>query len=134
RKGSRPHDALVEVCRVVEAERRISRFELCRRLEEADDLTIVIGVSWHPVPGFWKERRRVRFDDLMDPLGNGAIRFRHLGDLFEQIAFSVLSFLVRTRFCLQFFGALLHRSLFRSGESLGGVSLCAHSCLLVSTV
>ncbi len=38
REGLGPHDALVGVRRVVEAERRVPRVELLRALEEADDL------------------------------------------------------------------------------------------------
>src|SRR5919106_936349 len=79
REGGRPHGALVEVRLVAEAERRVPRFELLRALEEADDLA-VLGVRGHPVPGFRRESWRAGFDDGMDPLGHGAIRFRHLGD------------------------------------------------------
>src|SRR6266511_5823369 len=50
REGGRPHVAVVEVRRVLEAERRVPRLELLRALEEADNLA-VLGVGGHPVPG-----------------------------------------------------------------------------------
>src|SRR5215210_1456678 len=64
----------------------------------------------------------------MEPLGHGAIRSLHLGDLREHVAFTCRSVLVRTLFSLQFFGALLHRVSFLVRESLG--LLCAHRSLL----
>lgn len=51
REGGRPHGAFVEVRRIGEAERRVSRVELLRALEEADDLP-VLGIRGHPIPGF----------------------------------------------------------------------------------
>ena len=88
REGGRPHGAFVEVRRVAEAERRVPRLELLRALEEADDLA-VLGIRGHPVPGSRREGWRAGFDDRMEPLGHGAIRFRHLGDLREHGAFPV---------------------------------------------
>src|SRR5216110_1251099 len=67
REGDRPHGAFVEVRRVAEAERRVSRFELLRALEEADDLA-VLGIRGHPVPGSRREGWRAGFDDVMEPL------------------------------------------------------------------
>src|SRR3712207_3984593 len=55
----------------------------------------------------------------MEPLGDGAIRFRHLGDLREQVAFPFRLLLVRARFRLLLFGALPHRGSFLVRESLG---------------
>src|SRR6266851_282114 len=49
REGGRPQGAFVEVRLVAEAERRVSRVELLRALEEADDLA-VLGIRGHPVP------------------------------------------------------------------------------------
>src|SRR5215211_263850 len=123
RKRGRPHEALVEVRLVAEAERRVPRVELLRALEEADDLAVLVGVGGHPIPGFRREDWRAGLDDLMEPLSHGAIRFRHLGDLREHVAFPCRSVLVRTLFSLQLFGALLHRGSFLVGESLG---LLAH--------
>src|SRR3712207_6628167 len=60
----------------------------------------------------------------MEPLGHGAIRFLHLGDLREQGALPCRSVLVRTLFGLQLFGALPHRGPFLVREPLG--HLCAH--------
>src|SRR2546425_8739326 len=65
---------------VAEAERRVSRLELLRCLEEADDL-VVLGIRGHPVPESRRESWRAFFDDSMEPLAHGAIRFSHLGDL-----------------------------------------------------
>src|ERR1051325_6282730 len=47
RESDWPHSTVVEVRSVAEAERRISRFELLRALEEADDLA-VCGIRGHP--------------------------------------------------------------------------------------
>src|SRR5918995_7144694 len=141
REGGRPHGAFVEVRLVAEAERRVPRFELVRALEVADDLA-VLCIRGHPVPGFRREGWRAGFDGRMEPLGHGAIRSRHLGDLREHGAFPVR--LVRARAAargrLQLSGALLHRSSFLVRESrgllvdrggaLGGLLrcfLCAHS-------
>src|SRR5215218_4468559 len=95
REGGRPHGAFVEVRLVAEAERRVPRVELLRALEEADDLA-VLGIRRHPVPGFRREVWRAGLDDLMEPLGQGAIRFLHLGDLREQVALPT-RLLVRAR-------------------------------------
>src|SRR5205823_14184511 len=63
---------------------------------------------------------RSGFDDSMEPLAHGAIRFRHLGDLREHGAFPVR--LVRARAAargrLQLLDALLHRGSFLVRESL----------------
>src|SRR5215204_5522534 len=56
REGGRPHRAFVEVRLVAEAERRVSRLELLRALEEADDLA-VLGIRGHPVPRFRRKGR-----------------------------------------------------------------------------
>src|SRR6266849_9184140 len=56
----------------------------------------------------------------MEPLGHGAIRFRHLGNLREHVAFPIR--LLRARaaahFRLQLLDALLHRDSFLVRESL----------------
>ena len=53
------------------------------------------------------ECRRAGFDDGMEPLRHGAIRFRHLGDLREDLAFPVAAlparasaFISRARSCI----------------------------------
>src|SRR5258708_6085687 len=48
-KGGWPDVTVVEVCGVLETERRVSRLELLPALEEADNLA-VLGVRGHPVP------------------------------------------------------------------------------------
>ena len=68
-------------------------------LEEADDLA-VLGVRGHPVPGLRREVRRAGLDDRMEPLGHGAIRSLHLGDLLEHGALPVRL----ARFGLQLLG------------------------------
>src|ERR1700730_15731067 len=50
-KGGWPDVPVVEVCSVLETERRVSRLELLPALEEADNLA-VLGIRRHPVPGF----------------------------------------------------------------------------------
>src|SRR2546429_4629314 len=117
--GGRPHGAFVEVRLVAEAERRVSRLELVRALEEADDL-VVLGVRGHPVPGSRREGWRAGFDDGMEPLGHGAIRFRHLGNLREHVTFPIRLLRARTsaRFRLQLLGAFLHCDAFLVRESL----------------
>src|SRR5829696_10257295 len=124
REGGRPHGAIVEVRRVAEAQRRVPGVELLGALEVADDLAVLVGVGGHPVPGLRRETWRARLDDLMEPLGHGAIRFRHLGDLGEYGAFAIRPL----RFGLQLFGALLHRCSFLGRKPLG--LLCAHRYLL----
>src|SRR5438552_10303567 len=104
---------------VAEAERRVPGLELLAALEEADDMA-VLGIGGHPVPGSRREGWRAGFDEGMEPLGHGAIRFRHLGDLREHVAFSVR--LARARGAalgLQLLGALLHRGPLLVRESLG---------------
>src|SRR5206468_1712551 len=106
---------------------------LLRALEEADDLA-VLGIRGHPVPESRREDRRAGFDDLMEPLGHGALWFRHLGDLPEHVAFPFRPVLVRARFRPQLFGALLHRGSFLAGESLRALLFSlAHKILLILT-
>src|SRR5215207_5341407 len=128
RKGGRPHGAFVEVRLVAEAERSVPRVELLGALEVADDLAVLVGVGGHPVPGLGREGGRARLDDFVEPLGHGAVRSLHLGDLREHGAFPCCSVLLRTLFGLQLFGALLHRCPFLGREPLG--LLCAHRSLL----
>src|SRR5262244_2498268 len=120
REGDRPHGAVVEVRHVVEAERRVPGLELLRGLEEADDLA-VLGVRGHPVPGSRRERWRAGFDEGMQPLGYGAVRFGHLGDLREHVAFPVRlgRAPAAARGRLQLLAVLFHRGPFLVGESLG---------------
>jgi hypothetical protein len=54
RECRRPHAAVVELCFVTEAKRRISGLELLRSLEKADDATI-FGIRGHAVPRLWRE-------------------------------------------------------------------------------
>ena len=61
---------------------------LCALWKKQNDLA-VLGVSGHPVPGSRREGWRARFDDGVEPLGHNTIRFRHLGDLREHVAFPV---------------------------------------------
>src|SRR4051812_27014956 len=119
REGDRPHGAFVKVCRVVEAERRVSRVELLRGLEEADDLAILCSIRGHPIPGFRQEGWRAVFDDRMEALGHGAIWFQHRGDAREHGALPFRLVLVRARFRLQLLGPSLHRGSFLIRESLG---------------
>src|SRR5437016_3049462 len=145
-EDDRPQGAFVEVRRVAEAERRVPRLELLRGLEEADDLA-VLGIRRHPVPGSGREGWRVGFDDRMEPLGHGAIRFPHLGDLREHGAFPVRLVRPRTPALgrLLLLDVFLHRGSFlvrESGELLGArgaalrgllrVLLWAHRSLLKS--
>src|SRR6266581_6070156 len=130
REGDRPQGAVVEVRLVAEAERRVPRLELLRALEVADHLA-VLGVRGHAVPGLWRERWRAGFDDRMEPLSHGAIRFPHRGNLREYVAFPVR--LVR----LQLVGALPHRGSYLGRESLGGLLrglLGAHRNILMLTL
>src|SRR5438093_7327827 len=69
----------------------------------------------------------------MEPLAHGAIRFPHLGDLREHVAFPVRLVLLPARAAarvgLQLLGALLHRGSFLVRESAGllvdrGGALC----------
>src|SRR6202165_3799107 len=114
REGDRPHGAFVEVRRVAEAERRVPSVELLRALEEADDLAF-LGIRGHPVPESRREGWRAGFDDRMEPLTQGAIRSRQLGDLREHGALPLR--LLRGR--LQLSDAILYRASFLACESLG---------------
>src|SRR5207245_459816 len=67
---------------------------------------------WHPVPESRREGWRAFFDDSMEPLAHGAIRFTHLSELREHGAFPVR--LVRS----QLLDALPHRAVFLVRESL----------------
>src|SRR3989441_13094944 len=111
--------------------------ELVRALEEADDIA-VLGVRGHPVPGSRREGWRAGFDDGMEPLGHGAIRFRHLGNLREHVPFPIRLLRARAsaRFRLQLLGALLHCDAFLVRESLDrlaghGGALGGLLCLLL---
>lgn len=55
----------------------------------------------------------------MEPLSHSAIRFLHLSDPREYVAFPGRLVLLRALFRLQLFGALPHRSFFLVRESLG---------------
>src|SRR5688572_13807003 len=65
----------------------------------------------------------------MDPLGHGAVLFRHLGDLREHVLFPRSLVLREARLRLQLSGALPHRGFLlgreslrrRAGGSLGGL-------------
>ena len=74
-----------------------------------------------PYQVFGERAGALAFDDRVEPLGHGAIRFRDLGDLREHVAFPVR--LVRARALargrLQLLDALLHRSSFLVRESFG---------------
>src|SRR2546425_2731389 len=111
READGPHATFVEVRLVAEAERRVPGFELLRALEEADDL-VVLGICGHSVPESRRESWRACFDDSMEPLAHGAIRFFHGGDLCEHGGFPIR--LGR----LQLLDALLHRASFLVRESL----------------
>src|SRR6184192_4745108 len=130
REGDRPHGAFVEVRRVAEAERRVPRLELLRGLEEADDLAI-LGIRGHPVPEFRREGWRAGFDDSLEPLAHGAIRFPHLGNLCQHSAFPVRFVGGRLRLsdALLYRGSFLVREYlarpFRGG-ALGGLLSVLH--------
>src|SRR5437899_4847137 len=121
-EGGRPHGAFVEPRLVAEAERRVPRLELLRALEEADDLA-VLGIRGHPVPESRREGWRAGFDDRMEPLADGAIRFRHFGNRREHGAFPVR--LVRARAGAR--GRLLRGLL---GGALGASDTFSHFCSL----
>src|SRR5579864_7994854 len=111
-EGDRPHASVVEIRLVAEADRRVPRLELPRALEVADDLA-VLGIRGHPVPEPRREAWGAGFDDRVEPLAKGAIRWRHGGDLREHGAFSVRP--VRP----QLSDAVSHRGFFLVRESLG---------------
>ncbi|HSS10849.1 MAG TPA: hypothetical protein VLL25_13250 [Acidimicrobiales bacterium] len=92
----------------------------CALWKKHDDVA-VLGVRGHPVPGSRREGWRAGFDDGVEPLGHGAIRFGHLGDLGEHVALPVRLVGARSgaRGRFQFLGPLVHRGSFLVGESLG---------------
>src|SRR5213594_1400072 len=115
-KGVRPHEALVEVRLVAEAERRVPRLELLPRLEEADDLAVLpfLGIRGHAVPESRREGWRAFLDDCMEPLGHGAIWFVHLSDLREHGALSL------ALASLHLLDAIPYRASFLLSECLAG--------------
>src|SRR4029453_2637800 len=117
RERGRPHGAVVEVRRVLEAERRVPLAVLRRAVEEADDLAL-LGVRGHPVPALRPQGRRTGRDDLLEGPGQGPIRSPLLRDLREHVAFPGRPVPVCTRFGLQLSDALLHRGLFFGREPL----------------
>jgi len=66
REGNRPHGLFIEIRRVIEAEPRVSRLELLRSLEEADDLAVLIGIRGHPMPGLALVHEKLLFCKLME--------------------------------------------------------------------
>src|SRR5258706_474477 len=75
-----PLGAIVEVGRVVEAERGVPGVELLRGFEEAHDLAVRSGIRRHPIPGFGREGWRAGLDERVETPGHGAIRFVQRGD------------------------------------------------------
>src|SRR5215471_7945405 len=86
-KRGGPDVTVVEVCSLLETQRRVSRLVLLPTLEEADNLA-VLGVGGHAVERLGREGRRAGLDDAVDPFRDRTIRLRHLGDLREHVAFS----------------------------------------------
>src|SRR6185437_5027042 len=111
RERGRPHRAVVELRRLVEAKCRVPRLELLRALEEADDLAVE-GVRGHAVPRSRRQRWRGGLDDRMDSLGHGPVGLRQLGDLLEDVLLAV------RLAAFELSGALLHRGPFLGRESL----------------
>src|SRR5262249_41005963 len=108
-EGGGPHVPVVELRRLVEAERRVPGLELLGALKEADDLSVE-RIGRHAVPGSRRERRRRGLDDRVDPIGHGAIRLRQLGNLREDVLLA--------RGGLELARALLHRGSLLGRESL----------------
>ena len=73
---------------VAEAECRVPGLELRRGLEEADILPS-LAYAGDPYQVFGERSGALALIERMEPLGHGAIRCRHLGDLREHIAFAV---------------------------------------------
>src|SRR3989344_3645344 len=93
RKRSWPHTPFIKIRIFLEAKRSISVFKFTRCLKETNNLTVLIRIRRHPIPGFRRKGRRVGFDNRMEPLADGAIRLRHLYDCFENVSFA-LSFVL----------------------------------------
>ena len=70
----RPQVAVVEVRRVLEAERRVPVAELAGVLEEDDDLAVLVRVGGHAVPGLRRQLGGVRGHRHVHPLGERAVR------------------------------------------------------------
>src|SRR5207237_9151470 len=111
-------------------ERRVPCLELLPGLEEADDLA-VLGIRGHAVPESRREGWRAGFDDSVEPLAHSAIRFPHLGDLFQHGAFPVrfVGCRLRLSYSLLYRGSFLLREClvrpFRGG-ALGGLVPAFH--------
>src|SRR5690606_12058379 len=104
---------------IVEPESRVSRLELLRILEEADDLA-ALGVRGHAVPKLRCELRRARLYDRVDSLGDRPVTVGHLRDLREHGTLVVrLAGLSAAALCRpHLLSPLLHSGPFLFGESL----------------
>ena len=113
-------DGVTSYSFVLEADSGVPRLEFGRALEETNDFA-VLGVRGHSVPGSGRQGWRGGFDDRMEPLAQGAIRFRHRGDRREHFAFPVglLRTWTAARIRLQFPGSLLHCPSLLIRESAG---------------
>ena len=118
RERSRPHLAIVEVRRLAKAQCRVSRFEFVHALEKADDFA-ASGVGGHSIPGFGRKFGRDGFDNLVEPSGDNAIRFGHLGDFRQHIGLARRFVFVRSFLRFQFSGALFHGGSFLGGKAVG---------------
>src|SRR5438046_3987205 len=115
RVRGRPHGALVQVGRILEAERGVPRFELLGALEETDDLA-VLGIARHPLPGPRPEVRCGLLDDRVDPGGHGPVRSLHRLDGGDDVGFSRCPVLAHALLGLPLPDEALHRGSFIGAE------------------
>src|SRR5215475_8274301 len=115
----RPHAAVVEVRRVLEAQGRVAVVELARVLEEDDDLAVGVRVRGHPVPGLRRQLGRGRGDRHMHALGQRTILRCHLRDAVEDRLQAVGLLGALLALGAQLGGALLHRGTLLGGEAAG---------------
>src|ERR1700733_3347542 len=115
----RPHVAVIEVRRVLEAQGRVAVAELARVLEEDDDLAVRVRVSGHPVPRLGRQLRGSRGHRYMHPLGERTISRCHLLDPVEDRLQAVSLLGTLRALGAQLGGTLLHRGTLLGAETAG---------------
>src|SRR5699024_2788301 len=130
-EGRRPEDSLIEQRVLVEPDAAVAGVELRLRLEEDDDLSFA-SVGREPVPGLRIEVGRLLGDDLVQLLGDLAVRPRKTLDRFQAglgLPRAFRGALGRAALLAQLRRALFHRVTFGGAERSLVVTHCASPCV-----